>query len=156
MKNLHRKVISAAVALLIPSGKIVQAIAGEVNAKQRVQEETKSQFQKDDCVGKFKKTHENCLPVHTPRERIEIRRTGEILYGQSQRYLGRLEWRGFEANSSELDQVLLREIGVYGCTSIYCRPVDVPGGTALWMSFLPHAESREPILDLLFSKEGQS
>lgn len=157
MKITHRKIVSAVVALLIPSGKMVQALAGEVAPKQQGHEETKSQFKKSDCIGKFKKTHENCLPVQQDgKEQIEIHQTGEAVLSHSKSPLCRFEWNGFEGRSSTINQDVLHEYGVNGCKSIYCRPVNVPGGTALWISFLPNKDSQDSILDLLFSKEEWS
>lgn len=156
--NISRKSILSSflgISLFFPKSGLL-ASDGITSLSAKSPEKTKCHFDQWKKTGTFKKTHENCVPAKSQRT-VTINKYGWLQVERSglSLMLSKLEWNGFEARSKFINPDILEALGIYGCNAIYCRPVSIPGGEALWISFLREASSRDPILDELYSREEE-
>lgn len=141
-------------SLIVPVCKGVLAKAWP-NRNTTSSDQTQAQFNDQDRVGVFEKTHENCIPTEGAGTVIEINEdTIHCVANEQKLLLARVRWDGIEAWSTWINSELLGLKGIQNCTAIYCRPVLIPGGHSLWLSFLPDKTSRNPLLDELYSRKA--
>ncbi len=145
------KIGSVISSILMFVGKYAQALPyKDSETRTAKKEHTLKQFSDEDRKGVFKKTHINCLPTQEV-EHIEL--FGDALWTMNcANQVAEFEWKGIEAWSTWVDPSFLRSKGVPDTCALYCRPIEMPGGKALWIAFAPKKYEQKSIRDELFGR----
>ncbi|MBU6374596.1 MAG: hypothetical protein KGQ59_01250 [Bdellovibrionales bacterium] len=149
------KGVSWVSSVLFLLGKSADSQSAQVQVSKEAKNKVSiSQFGDQDRIGAFSMTHVDCKPTnHTNQILVtEDALLAEDSTGNFCELIGRIAWNGFEARSSWLSPEWLRKKGLVSNCSLYCRPIQMPGGTSLWLSFLPDQESRSPYRDEIYRR----
>lgn len=156
MKLRKLTAIGSVLSLVVPLWKVVLTKTAQAKPN-AASEKVEAQFGEQDRTGVFHRTHEDCLPTSQNNTQIEIKEdTIHIRSGSACELLARVEWKGIEGRTKWINHKFLSELGLFGCEVIYCRPVYVPGGSSLWLSYLPSKDSRSPLRDELYSRKVEA